>query len=306
MLSLLLRIYDCRFHLSNTSEEFMKTTSKVKNAALLLTVLSALAAFTVSASADCIYETEPADFDVVVDGFAYEGNVLSVKDIAYVSLREFACMADNSVVWWEEDEAAAYVETDSLTLRAPEDEFYIEANGRMLWCEYGVFTEDDIMYIPLGKAAKAFGFDITYVPEDNTTYLTRLRSAVVPGDEFYNEEDLYWLSKIIHAEAQGEPFDGKLAVGNVIMNRVESEQFPDTVYDVIFDNEHGVQFTPTVNGAIDQKPNEDSVLAAKLCLDDAVLNEHMLYFLNESIASSLWIPQNCTFIMEIGDHTFYS
>ncbi len=284
----------------------MKTMSKIKNTALLLCALTSLAAFTVSASADSLYETEPADVRVVVDGFAYDGELLSVKDTAYVSLREFACMADNSVVWWEEDEAAAYVRTDSLTLRAPEDEFYIEANGRMLWCEYGVFTENDTLYIPLGKAAKAFGFDITYVPEEHTTYLTRLRSAAVPGEEFYDEEDLYWLSKIIHAEAQGEPFDGKLAVGNVILNRVESAQFPDTVYDVIFDDEHGVQFTPTVNGAIDQKPNEDSVLAAKLCLDDAELNGEMLYFLNESIASSLWIPQNCTFVMSIGEHKFYS
>jgi len=284
----------------------MKHTSKAKNAALLLAALLTVSALAVSASADCIYSTEPADFDVVVDGFAYEGEVLSVKDIAYVSLREFACMADNSVVWWEEDEAAAYVRTDSLELRAPEDEFYIEANGRMLWCEYGVFTENDILYIPLGKAAKAFGFDTTYVYEDNTTYLTRLRSAAVPAEDYYDEEDLLWLSKIIHAEAQGEPFKGKLAVGNVILNRVESDEFPDTIYDVIFDNDHGVQFTPTVNGAIDQEPNEDSVLAAKLCLDDAVLNEHMLYFLNERIATSLWIPQNRKFVMAIGDHTFYS
>ena len=273
---------------------------------VLLSALLAAASLAVSASADCIYPTEPADFDVVVDGFAYEGEVLSVKDIAYVSLREFACMADNSVVWWEEDEAAAYVRTDSLDLRAPEDEFYIEANGRMLWCEYGVFTEDDVLYIPLGRAAKAFGFDTTYVYEDNTTYLTRLRSAVVPAEDYYDEEDVRWLSKIIHAEAQGEPFRGKLAVGNVILNRVESDEFPDTVYDVIFDRDHGVQFTPTVNGAIQQDPNEDSVLAAKLCLDGAVLNEHMLYFLNERIAGSLWVPQNCKFVMAIGEHTFYS
>ena len=145
----------------------MKTTSNAKHTVLFLSTLLTISALAVFTSADCIYPTEPADFDVVVDGFAYEGEVLSVKDIAYVSLREFACMADNSVVWWEEDEAAAYVRTDSLDLRAPEDEFYIEANGRMLWCEYGVFTEDDILYIPLGKAAKAFGFDTTYVYEDS-------------------------------------------------------------------------------------------------------------------------------------------
>ena len=283
----------------------MKTSCKAKNAALSA-VLVLLLAGTLPVSAASRYETKPADFAVVVDGFAYDGSLLSVEDIAYVSLREFACMADNSVVWWDDEEAAAYVKTDSLTLRAPEDEFYIEANGRMLWCEYGVFTENDILYLPLSRAAKAFGFDTTYVPEDNTTYLTRLRSAVVPGEDFYDENDVYWLSKIIHAEAQGEPFDGKLAVGNVILNRVDSDEFPDSIYDVIFDNDHGVQFTPTVNGAIHQQPNDDSVLAAKLCLDDAVLNEQMLYFLNERIATSLWIPQNRTFVMAIGEHKFYS
>jgi N-acetylmuramoyl-L-alanine amidase len=215
-------------------------------------------------------------------------------------------MADNAVVWWEEDEAAAYVRTDSLLLCAPEDEFVLEANGRMIWCEYGLFTENDTMYIPLSGAAKAFGFDTTYIYENNTTYLVRERSAAVPAEEFYDEEELHWLSKIIHAEAQGEPFDGKLAVGNVILNRVESDEFPDTVYDVIFDNEHGVQFTPTVNGAIHKEPNEDSILAAMLCLDGAVLDETMLYFLNERIASSLWIPQNRDFVMAIGEHKFYS
>ncbi len=281
----------------------MKLTSKTK-------FFAVLAALTVSASAsvsaECLYDTEPAGFDVVVDGFAYDGEVLSVNNTAYVALREFACMADNAVVWWEEDEAAAYVRTDSLLLRAPEDEFHLEANGRMIWCEYGVFTENDTMYIPLSGAAKAFGFDTTYVHEEKTTYLVRERSAAVPAEDFYDEKDLHWLSKIIHAEAQGEPLDGKLAVGNVILNRVESDEFPDTVYDVIFDDEHGVQFTPTVNGAINKEPNDDSILAAKLCLDGAVLDETMLYFLNERIASSLWIPQNRDFVMAIGEHRFYS
>ncbi len=284
----------------------MNFTSKTKNALRALLLLTALTAFSASVSAECLYDTEPADFDVVVDGFAYDGDVLSVNDTAYVALREFACMADNAVVWWEEDEAAAYVKTDSLLLRAPEDEFVLEANGRMIWCEYGLFTENDTMYIPLSGAAKAFGFDTTYVYEDNTTYLVRERSAAVPAEEFYDGEELHWLSKIIHAEAQGEPFDGKLAVGNVILNRVGSDEFPDTVYDVIFDDEHGVQFTPTVNGAIHKEPNEDSILAAKLCLDGAVLDETMLYFLNERIASSLWIPQNRDFVMAIGEHKFYS
>ena len=53
----------------------MKTTSKIQNALLLL---AALAAFALPASADCLYDTEPADFDVVVDGFPYDGDILTL------------------------------------------------------------------------------------------------------------------------------------------------------------------------------------------------------------------------------------
>jgi len=78
------------------------------------------------------------------------------------------------------------------------------------------------------------------------------------------------------------------------------------VYDVIFDNDNGVQFTPTVNGAIHEEPNEDSVTAAKLCLDGYRISDQVLYFLNPDLASNFWVPQNCTYIMTIGDHDFYS
>ena len=57
----------------------------------------------------------------------------------------------------------------------------------------------------------------------------------------YSENDLYWLSRIIEAEASGESFSGKIAVGNCVLNRVKSSEFPNTIYDVIFDKNHGVQ-----------------------------------------------------------------
>lgn len=270
-------------------------------------ILTAIAVFGVLiCPAYAARNVEAADFAVVTDGYDYEGSIISVEGTAYVSLREFACMADNSVVKWDSRTDTAYVRTDSLELTAREGDDMICANGRLLWCRYGVFTYDDTMYVPLSAAAKAFGFDTEYSFEDNTTYLTRLRGVIEDADTFYDADELYWLSRIINAEAEGEPFDGKLAVGNVIMNRVESDSFPDTVYDVIFDNHQGVQFTPTVNGRIYEEPGEDSVIAAKLCLDGAQMDDGILYFLNEAIATSLWVPQNCLFVMSIGEHDFYS
>ncbi len=244
--------------------------------------------------------------NVTIDGFEYEGEVFTLKDTAYVGLREFACMADNAVVSWDDGTQTARVITDSLDLTVPSRQYYMDANGRILWCAYGNFTLNGTMYVPLIQIAHALGFDYEYSAADHTTYLTRVRSAIISGDEFYDENDLYWLAKIIHAESRGEPLIGKIAVGNVILNRVDSNEFPDNIYDVIFDRKNGVQFSPTVDGAINLTAGAESVLAAKLCLEDTRLSDTIMYFLNQKMATSFWIVDNCTFVVSIGSHDFYS
>ncbi len=244
--------------------------------------------------------------NVTVDGWAYDGEVYKVNNTAYVGLREFACYADNSIVSWDEASLTARVSTDSLQLTAVENRRSLDANGRILWCELGIFRIDDALYVPLRQIAQAFGFEAFYDGAENRTYLTRHRGAIESADTYYDEEELYWLSRIIHAESQGEPFLGKLAVGNVILNRVDAAQFPDTIYGVIFDRKNGVQFTPTANGAIYQTPGDESVMAAKICLEDTRLSEDILYFLNRRLASSFWIVENCRFVMDIGGHSFYA
>jgi len=225
---------------------------------------------------------------------------------AYVSLREFACAVDNSVVSWDSRTHTAHVSTDSLSLSAEMGGEYLVANGRYLWCSEGIFTDNGVLYVPLRQAAEAFGFSSRWIGAENTTYLSRRTGSIVSAENYYNSDDVYWLSRIIHAEAQGEPFLGKLAVGTVIMNRMADDEFPDELYDVIFDNDNGVQFTPTVNGQIENTPGEESVIAAKLCLDGYRFSDSILYFLNPELASSLWVPQNCTFVASIGGHDFYA
>jgi len=122
----------------------------------------------------------------------------------------------------------------------------------------------------------------------------------------YDSNDLLWLSKIIYAEAGTEPLEGKLAVGSVVMNRVMSESYPDTVYDVIFDTKFGTQFTPAATGTVHKSPDEESILAAKMCLGGYSVSEEILFFLNESLSTSTWMQDNCTFVMSIGNHDFYS
>lgn len=83
----------------------------------------------------------------------------------------------------------------------------------------------------------------------------------------YTDEDLYCLSHIINAEAGDDncSHEHRIAVGSVVLNRVASDEFPDTIYDVVF---QPGQYSPTWNGAYDKEPSEDSVEVAKMLLEE--------------------------------------
>ena len=94
-------------------------------------------------------------------------------------------------------------------------------------------------------------------------------------------------------------------MGNVVLNRTESGQFPDTVKEVVFDSQYAVQFTPVANGTIYQEPAASSVLAAKLCLEGAEVAGDSLYFFAPAVSAGSWITQNRTYFAAIGSHHFY-
>lgn len=118
--------------------------------------------------------------------------------------------------------------------------------------------------------------------------------------------DLYWLSRIIHAEAEAEPYSGKVAVGNVVLNRVNSSAFPNTIKGVIFEYYQGIpQFSPVADGTIYNTPSATSIQAAR----DALAGQRPVgtatYFFNPDKSAGTWIVQNKTFVKTIGDHDFY-
>ncbi len=119
-------------------------------------------------------------------------------------------------------------------------------------------------------------------------------------------DDLYWLSRIIHAEAQGESYEGKVAVGNVIMNRVKSSLFPNTIKGVVFDKQNGyTQFSPVLDGSIYNSPDSDSINAATAVLNGERPVGDALYFLNPRKSTNFWIVQNRKHMKTIGLHDFY-
>jgi len=113
------------------------------------------------------------------------------------------------------------------------------------------------------------------------------------------------LEKIIHAEASGENFEGMVLVGNVIMNRHKSPNFPDGIYNVVF--EQG-QFTPTSNGAYDKAvPSESVKKAVTAVLNGMDDSRGALYFctLAESKRPNNYHERARTFLFEVGTHRFY-
>ena len=119
------------------------------------------------------------------------------------------------------------------------------------------------------------------------------------------DNDLYLLAKLIRAEAEGEPYLGQVAVGAVVMNRVKSRQFPNTIYDVIYQPR---QFSCLPKLATIE-PNADSLRAARDALAGKDPSRGALYYYNPKLASPegarFFRTANLTPTVIIGDHHFF-
>ena len=153
--------------------------------------------------------------------------------------------------------------------------------------------------MPLRPLANLLGADVSFVDWSSPIAVSSPRAAE------HSEDDLYWLSRIINAESRGESLRGQVAVGNVILNRVASSRFPNTIRDVIFDSKDGVQFTPVSNGTIYREPTAQSVLAARLALNGTDIAGDSLYFFNPSYSSGSWVRRNRPYHSAIGCPLFY-
>ncbi len=115
-----------------------------------------------------------------------------------------------------------------------------------------------------------------------------------------SSNDLYLLAKCIHAEARGEPYSGQVAVGAVILNRVRSSSFPNTIYGVIY---QPYAFTAVADGQINLEPNQSAYNAARDALNGWDPTYGCIYYYNPSTATSSWIWSRKV-VVKIGKHNF--
>lgn len=201
---------------------------------------------------------------------------------------------------WEHGQAV--VTAPGLEIRLPINQNYMIANGRYLYMPEGYKVKNGIITVPVRILCAALGANLAWDPVGNNVVITAGDGPITPAQEAYNAEDLNWLSHIINAESGNQPLAGKIAVGNVVLNRVASSTFPNTVYSVVF---QPGQFTPAATGTIYAEPNAESIVAAKLCLDGANVAGNALFFFNYHISGRCWAALNRPYIMTIGDHAFH-
>ena len=239
----------------------------------------------------------------LVDGVVCEDPGMTVYNgITYVSLtKAVLALYPEAVITWEGEYAV--VTAEGLEIRVRVGDQYIQANGRCLYVLNGVITQNGQVLVPVRTIVQAMGGWVNWNQESGVVEIYSGEGPIASGESFYNSDAVYWLSRIISAESGNQPLDGKLAVGTVIMNRVESPLFPDTIYDVIFAPN---QFSPARNGSINREPNAESVVAAKLVLEGIRVGGNSLYFVNTATTPNSWAERNRTYVTTIGAHTFFS
>ncbi len=207
--------------------------------------------------------------------------------------------------YWDEDDRRAYIDGFDTSLEFLPDDSVCFVDGKRKKVQS--FIKEGRIMVPVRFVSENYDSEISW---DSKFYRVIIENngAEVPSsskDNTYTQDEVFWLARIIHAEASGESKKGLIAVGNVVLNRVKSKNFPNTIYGVIFDRKDGIQFEPTINGSIYCNPSYDSIDAAKRSLSGENTAGESLYFLNPKIAESNWIIKNRQYLKTIGNHDFY-
>jgi len=176
----------------------------------------------------------------------------------------------------------------------------------MLGIGQELYVNCDTYYVKRGDTlfgiAKKYGVTLSALRRANNIYTDYIyigqtlsipnatrKVTAVPTTSSYSAKDLDMLARLISAEAIGESYQAKVAVGAVVINRVESEQWPNTVKAVIYQEINGYyQFTPVANGAINKAADSDSLRAAKTALMGIDSTKGAMFYYDTSTTNS-WI-----------------
>lgn len=139
------------------------------------------------------------------------------------------------------------------------------------------------------------------IPEEDAEVAEEVCEAIT-----LSQDERQVLLRIVQAEAGTCDEEGKLLVANVILNRVECDEFPDTVREVVYQKS---QFSPVMNGTIDTcKITEETESAVSRALNGEDISDGALYFMNRKKSASRnvrWFDTRLQFLFKHGEHEFF-
>lgn len=154
------------------------------------------------------------------------------------------------------------------------------------------------------EAVKAFQRKNSLTPDGvvgpATLKALGMQASGQSGSDLAQSESVSLLARVISAEARGEPYSGQVAVGAVILNRVNHPAFPNTIAGVVY--QPGA-FTCMVDGQFNEPVAETSVRAAREAIAGADPSGGAIYYFNPDTATSAWIWSR-PLIKTIGKHRF--
>lgn len=238
---------------------------------------------------------------VYVDGLlSCRGYV--INDNTYVSL-ETMCgvLGYESKASYDKSSETLTIKIDDISVTVNKNDRFMYANGRCLFLPDGYVEIDGRTVFPIEAVARIFTLEVKDGKLKDTYNLSSDNEKLLEsGDEFYGEEDLYWLSRVITWESGNQVLEGQVSVGDVVLNRCKSDIYPDTVKDVIFDT---TQFSVVATGAIYMDPWPLSVVAAKLALEGYNFIGEAMYFMSTTLDESESIEELGIKIWD--EHLFY-
>ena len=173
----------------------------------------------------------------------------------------------------------------------------------------GVFTyKESTPEVVADNREKTLGIVTSVSSQQRVIGYGTITREVLPYE--ITTEEYEMLLRIVEAEAGGEDTEGKILVANVVLNRVESDKFPDTIEEVIFQRNGKVtQFSPVADGRYyTVEVSEDTIEAVNRALSGEDLSQGALYFAARSSADSdnmRWFDRHLTFLFKHGGHEFF-
>lgn len=161
--------------------------------------------------------------------------------------------------------------------------------------DYGIETQDAVIAFQIKHKITIDG-----VVGNETAEKLGISLKSSSGGSSGNQGDVYLLARLVYGEARGEPYKGKVAVAAVVLNRVESSKFPNTIAKIIY--QKGA-FSVVDDGQINLSPDQEALKAARDAMNGWDPSGNALFYFNPSKSTNQWIRTR-EVICVIGEHHF--